>query len=385
MKEVKEKIRSWLGPCRSRSVTEAIGALSAQDDVISIVVMPDAHGCGSALNGVAVATNGVIYPELIGADIGCGYSAIRLSNGCDAFTRGEASLEGALSRLIPVFNRVVPTILRRVPLDRRTTASDDGAGGLSAAGLVSEAERTGRLQLGTLGRGNHFIELDLDEEGLAWVLVHSGSRGMGQKVFRHHAARAERIGENGLKGFEAGSPSGAAYWSDMEWCVRYASESRKAIIESITAVLSERFDAEPEEASFIDCPHNFGRREIHGGAEAIVHRKSVNSAAEGELGIIAGSMAAGARVVRGKGNPESLRSSAHGAGRTMSRSEAFRRVRKSEFLGSMRGVVFDDERERFLRDEAPKAYRDLDEVMRAQRDLVKTVAKLKPILNDKRG
>ncbi len=373
-------VKAWCAPREIRAIERELGIISAQAGVRAVAVMADAHPGLRVPNGIVVASEGVLYPELIGADIGCGYATARFT------PLKHRPTSEALEAALAVIKTVIPSILRPQSLPSQECTSESGATSLSAGTLASEARRNGRLQSGTLGRGNHFIELDLDEAGRAWIVVHSGSRGMGQAIFRHHAgvSAASNGAKRGLISFDAESPPGKAFWSDMEWALRYARENRRAILERASEAIETILGATIEPESLIDCPHNFARKEIYDGRECIVHRKSANSALGREAGVICGDMASGARIVRGLGSPEALRSSSHGAGRAMSRTEAFSRISKPDFLGIMRGIVFDYRHERLLRDEAPQAYRDLDKVMRVQRDLVSTVERLKPIMNDKR-
>jgi tRNA-splicing ligase RtcB len=206
---------------------------------------------------------------------------------------------------------------------------------------------------------------------------------MGQAITAYHSAAAQ-VSSDQCAYLDLTTAEGRNYFADMDWACRYAAANRMMILNALADVLETRHSVDVDAASFLDCPHNFARLEDHGGKMLCVHRKSANAADAGSLGLVAGSMTAGSRIVVGLGNPEALCSSAHGAGRRMSRTEAATRISKKELDGMMRGVIYREQWANRLRDEAPRAYKDLREVMRAQHDLVRTHKTLTPILNDKR-
>lgn len=230
-----------------------------------------------------------------------------------------------------------------------------------------------------MGRGNHFVELQrADEDNQLWLTVHTGSRGLGRRVQEHHAGRAEQspIGPR----VRGDSDAGAALLRDLTWARGYARSNRRLILESASAVLRELVGLEPEWSASFDCEHNTVDREAHGGEQLWVHRKGANRALLDELAIIPGSMGAATYHVVGRGNRDSLCSSSHGAGRAMSRSEARQRVRAEDLDEQLDGVIYDRRAAHRLRDEAPSAYKSISQVMRAQKELVKTVRRLRPVL-----
>jgi tRNA-splicing ligase RtcB len=342
-----------------------------------VAIMPDAHEGPIAPNGIAAATQKTVFPQLVGSDIGCGLSAIR----CEAVADDLSQYLGL--ELLSRMRRAIPTIKRGSPAFGLPVACPED--GLSCETLCRAAARQGRLQLGTLGRGNHFIELEADQSDRLWILVHSGSRAMGQTITAHHLAQATLHSKNGIAGIETDADQNCPYLDDMRWAVSYARENRLAIVNAIADILEGLIGIQVCETSWIDCPHNFARIEMFNGEYFLVHRKSANSALLGELGIIPGSMSTGSRIVRGLGNPDSLNSSSHGAGRAMSRAVAFDQIKARDFTRVMVGVIWDEKHADKLRDEAPQAYRNIDSVMRAQRGLVKTIERLRPLLNDKRS
>ena len=200
---------------------------------------------------------------------------------------------------------------------------------------------------------------------------------MGQAITDWHLKNSQR---DEVYYLELATDNGQAYFSDMQWAMRYASENRLRMLNRLADSLEDLLKASPIESSYIDSPHNFARVEHHLGHELIVHRKSANSARKGEVAIIPGSMVSGSRIVVGKGNPQSLCSSSHGAGRTMSRSEAFEKVKVKDFKSLMGSIVYPKEHASRLLDESPAVYRSLSQVMQAQHDLVSTRDTLRTIL-----
>jgi len=381
-------VRRWVCDRVDDALERQISRVAGQADVASVAVMPDIHQGRTVPNGIAVATRRLVYPDLIGADIGCGIAAIRFHAAADDLDR--TMLESVLDRL----RSAVPTLKQtpaRVAKHRSTVAA---LGPLSCDRLGRAAGREGAYQLGTLGRGNHFLELARADDGSPWAVVHSGSRAMGQEITAHHlavvAADAGKVTTTGeataipLPCLDLDSAAGRAYFADMEWACRYAAANRAAILNAVADVLEALHGIAVAADGFVDSPHNTATRETPGGAAAIVHRKSTNHAAAGRRGVVAGSMAVGSRLVVGLGNAAALDSSAHGAGRLLSRTEARERIGGRDLEARMRAIVYHRTWANRLRDEAPQAYRDLREVMQAQHDLVRTERVLVPILNDKR-
>jgi tRNA-splicing ligase RtcB len=250
---------------------------------------------------------------------------------------------------------------------------------LSAGRLTRKRDRIGRRQLGTLGRGNHFLELQRDEQGRLWLMVHTGSRGMGQAIREHHL-RAASTARTGLRYLEADNPAGLAYLADAAWALEYAEHNRAKLVEAAARCLERAIGARSIPDSYFDCHHNFVRQEQHGGQPLWVHRKGAISASDDEPGIIPGSMGTESFHVTGRGHPDALRSSSHGAGRAMSRTEARHRISRRVLKRQMRGVWFDPRRANGLREEAPAAYKDIGAVMRAQRPLTRITRRLTPML-----
>jgi tRNA-splicing ligase RtcB len=369
-------LHRWVAEPPPREVAEALERLRRGEDVAHIAVMPDVHLAEEVCVGTVLATHNTIVPAAVGGDIGCGMAALALDASADrlAAAADAAAVLDGLKRAIPAL---------RHPGALGEHALPDALGGpLSCPALESLRRRTAGAQLGTLGRGNHFVELQADEDERLWLMVHSGSRGLGPAIRDHHQAGATRM-SGGLHGLAAETPAAAAYLGDMQWALDYAELSRTRLLERACEVLAARLGVKPGSEARISCHHNFVRREQHGGAWLWVHRKGAISAMLDEPGVIPGSMGAPSYHVLGRGHPASLCSSSHGAGRCMARGEARRRIAAQELLAQLRGVWFDHRAAEALRDEAPAAYKDIGAVMRAQRELTRVVRRLRPVLSYK--
>jgi tRNA-splicing ligase RtcB len=371
-------VRAWLPNPLPADVAAAIDRIARTDDALQVAIMPDVHLSHEVCVGTVLATSRLIYPNAVGGDIGCGMAAMAFEASADLL-RPEAHaarLLAALPRAVPAMRhasramRALPDTLSQIPL--------------SDPKLESIRRRDGLVQFGTLGRGNHFLEFQSDEEDRLWLMVHSGSRAIGQAVRDHHLTSATRSA-SGLTFLDSQSPVGRAYLADMEWSRAYAGESRRAMALATADLMCELFGVRPIASSYFGCDHNHVRRETHGGREMWVHRKGASPADSGEAGIIPGSMGTESFHVVGRGNADSLCSSSHGAGRAMSRDEARRKVSPRELERQFRGVWYDHRIAHALRDEAPAAYKDVRAVMRAQRDLTRIVRTLKPVLCYKSG
>lgn len=351
-----------------------------------VAAMPDVHYAPGATVGSVFATREVLLPTAVGSDIGCGMLA-------QPFAVGAAELSAAFLReLHEAVKRHIPTGLAHHRAPQSWEGLEDaGRYTRAVAGLVRER---GAWHLGSLGGGNHFIELCQDSAGMVWLLLHSGSRGPGAAVAKHHVARALALREKlalkttrELPALPLDTQEGQEYLTDLSWAQEYAAENRermaRAFVEQFADLLQKRLrvDLAFDPAARINIHHNYAAREEIGGEIAWVHRKGATRAGAGELGIIPGSMATGSYIVRGLGNPESFNSCSHGAGRAMSRGDAQRSISVEAFAHKVRGIVAEVGRE-FL-DEAPQAYKDLDTVLHHQSDLVEPVQRLRTILNVK--
>ncbi len=372
-----KKIHQWLDEPLGAEVKRALDRLSNATGVCHIAVMPDVHLSREVCIGTVVATEDQYYPQAVGNDIGCGMTAIGFD--CDAHhfmnERNAARILEELSQRIPTIRHSRKTMQDQLPSNLMQFT-------LSHEKLEKAKSKNGRAQLGTLGSGNHFLEFQADEQGALWVMVHSGSRGMGQLINDHHLPLAIKS-KWGLKFFESTSKTGKAYFNDVEWACLYAESNRSAMMEEVRAMMQELFGVSAWESSIISCNHNHVCREMHYGKNILVHRKGALSAKEGEPGIIPGSMGAPSFHTEGRGHPAALNSSSHGAGRVMSRGEARKKITLRHLHQQMEGVWFNHNLGHQLRDEAPAAYKNISVVMRAQKGLTRIVRKLQPLLSYK--
>lgn len=374
--KVQAPLARWVAEPPPPEVCAALERLRWISDVVQIAVMPDVHLADEVCVGTVIATRNTLIPAAVGGDIGCGMAALAVDAPAAllADESAAAAVLAGLQRAIPALRHPGGPAQHPLP-----TALDRP---LSTPALESLRRRSAGLQLGTLGRGNHFIELQADEDDRLWIMAHSGSRGLGPAIRDHHDAVGERVG-GGLRGLAADGPAGAAYLADMQWALEYAAHSRERLLERCAEVLWTCLKVQVITGSEISCQHNFVRREQHAGASLWVHRKGATSAQDGEAGVIPGSMGTASYHVRGRGCAAALCSSSHGAGRTLPRGEARRRIRTVDLLAQLRGVWFDHRAAEALCDEAPSAYKDIGAVMRAQRELTRVVRKLRPVLSFK--
>jgi tRNA-splicing ligase RtcB len=366
-------MKAWLATPMEDSAVKALGRVRRAEDVAYVAVMPDVHLAADVCVGTAMATNRLLYPSAVGGDIGCGMLALAFDASADVLRdpRHAGSLLRALGERIPAQRRS-----RRYapPLPVGLSLED-----LSHPSLVATVRDEARLQLGTLGGGNHFIELQADESDRLWLMVHSGSRAVGQAVKAHHLARAT-VKSASLLALDAGTDDGRAYLHDQDWARAYADANRRVMAGQVAGALRELFRAEAIEASLVACDHNHVREEEHFGRRLMVHRKGAMPANAGLAGVVPGSMGTCSYHVEGRGCAEALRSSAHGAGRLLSRGAARERFTRQDLRRQMGDVWFDPRLAESLREESPGSYKDVRAVMRAQGELVKVVRMLRPVL-----
>jgi tRNA-splicing ligase RtcB len=356
-----------------------------------VAAMPDVHYGMGATVGSVFASDHAVCPNAVGVDIGCGMAALPVPG----LTRG-----GFAPGQLDAIHRLIK---ERVPTGKEIHGSPKDApvlvdGGRSAWLAKQVNARTAR-QIGTLGGGNHFIEVLHDEEGGVWIMLHSGSRHIGKVTAeRYNELAKEQMKARGVTAPNADlnhllidSPAGRDYLADMTWCQRYAAANRHAMLEAVSAVLEEVTGRGPDWGRAVNIHHNYCSREEFAwddpatGAkvakEVWVTRKGATSARAGQLGVIPGSMGTGSFIVRGLGNPASWHSCSHGAGRLRSRTASFSAISQEAFETAMAGIVCETVPE--LRDEAPQAYKDITTVMQHQSDLVEPVRRLLPLINVK--
>lgn len=357
-----------------------------------VAAMPDVHlGIGATVGSV-VATKGAIIPAAVGVDIGCGMMAAQT-------TLKAADLPESLVTIRAEIERAVPhgfvTIPRRSQRGAWVTTPDSVVTRWRALASRLDAieakqprlrAKNPQHQLGTLGGGNHFIEICLDAEQTVWVMLHSGSRGIGNLIGQRFIEMAREdmrrhfinLPDRDLAYFAEGTEHFDDYVEAMEWAQDYAAENRRAMMDAVLRVLREQLQPFQMGKVAVNCHHNYTTRETHFGEEVLVTRKGAVRAGQGELGIIPGSMGARSYIVRGLGNPESFESCSHGAGRKMSRTAARKLFTLEQHEAATAGV--ECRKDEAVIDETPAAYKDIDAVMNAQRDLVEIVHTLKQIV-----
>jgi RNA-splicing ligase RtcB len=357
-----------------------------------VALMPDAHVGIGATVGSVIPTKGAVIPAAVGVDIGCGMIAAELDV-------TEDQLPDSLQPLLARIERAVPAGVGRGHDPGARGASAEAAGRRADRWLdthrpatalsAAQATRAAR-QFGTLGSGNHFFEISLDERGRVWVVLHSGSRGIGNQLAQAHIDKARKsarkamlsLEDLNLAWFTQGTAPFQAYITDMLWAQDYARANREQMMD---AALAETFAflGFGRETSRVNCHHNFSELETHDGRELWITRKGAIRAATGDLGVIPGSMGTQSYIVRGKGNPASWMSCAHGAGRRHSRTQAKKLFSAADLSNLMAGKVWLSDRAQALLDEIPSAYKDIDQVMADQADLVEVVHTLRQVLNYK--
>ena len=357
-----------------------------------LAAMPDVHlGIGATVGSV-VATKGAIIPAAVGVDIGCGMMAVQTS-------LKASDLPDSLGRVRSAIERAVPHGFVTIP-----GRSVKGAWSVTPSSVVTRWSRlAGRLesieekqprlktknpqhQLGTLGGGNHFIEVCLDAQQTVWVMLHSGSRGIGNLIGQRFIELAREdmrrhfinLPHRDLAYFAEGTEHFNDYVEAMEWAQDYAAENRRAMMDAVLHVLREELQPFQLGEVAVNCHHNYTARETHFGEDVLVTRKGAVRAGRDELGIIPGSMGARSYIVRGLGNPESFESCSHGAGRKMSRTAARKQFTVAQHEAATRGV--ECRKDADVIDETPAAYKDIDAVMDAQKDLVEIVHTLKQVI-----
>ncbi len=343
--------------------------------------MADLHVAEGVAVGSVFATERTVVPRALGGDLGCGMAALRLSfaaGGRDAELLDRATL----ARLVDALDRAIPTgdaihrgVGALVP-DALLAAP------LSTHALCRARDALCRRHLGTLGGGNHFLELDRDADGQVWLLVHSGSRGLGGAIAAHHLRVADAAREGGagaLAGLDAEAGAGAAYLGDLAFALAFARENRRALAQRATSVLAEVLQAELTIESIVELHHNFVARETWGGRPLWVHRKGAVHAPAGEAALIPGSMGTASYLVEGLGNPAAFGSCSHGAGRVLRRGEARAQVSPRALARAMKHVAYPEARARALVEEAPAAYREIGAVLEDQADLVVRRRRLEPL------
>lgn len=345
-----------------------------------VALMPDAHLGKGSMVGSVIATKDAVIPATVGVDIGCGMMAVKTPFKSGILDRKLPELRHEIERAIPVgFNAYKESVDEASYWDGWDQFDVLHKG-------VQDRQRKAMVQLGTLGGGNHFIEVCIDTEDNVWLMLHSGSRNIGKELAERHIATAKslhRLNElpsPDLAYFIQGTPEFKAYWHDLDWAQKYAMKNReimmKRLLKSFNRMFNGAKEFRPEIA--VNCHHNYVAVEEHYGEKVFVTRKGAINAEAERFGIIPGSMGAKSFIIKGLGNPESFNSCSHGAGRKMSRTKAKAKYTIADLEKQTKGV--ECRKDKGVVDEIPGAYKDIEKVMHAQRDLVEVVAELKQVV-----
>lgn len=358
-----------------------------------VSAMPDVHLGKGATIGTVFASADYVCPNTVGVDIGCGMCAVPIEG-----LHKEDLSHDQLVRIQTLIKERIPTGFERhkIALPTAKMTLDEISHEIPPTPYLLKLifNSNAAVQLGTLGGGNHFLEVVYDESGQVWAMLHSGSRNVGNQTAMHHDKVAAQTGfpdPQGLNYMRIDSQEGQDYLKDMEWNQKYAFHNRRLMMELLIDCIEEVAHKTPDMNKIINRHHNYcscQRCKYTDPASGLqverdlwVTRKGATSAMKGEFGIIPGSMGVGSFIVKGRGNPMSWSSCSHGAGRRMSRTKAFSQISQEDFEASMAGIVCD--MNEHLRDEAPTAYKDLTRVMANQEDLVDVAHRLLPLINVK--
>lgn len=371
IKSEKLLIKIWADDIDPKTLSQAKDLANLPCAFHHIAIMSDAHvGYGMPIGGV-LATKGTIIPYAVGVDIGCGMQAVKTNLG----------LENIRSKL----KEILAVLAAEIPLgyehhrEKQIWKLFDSA---PASPIIQQEIEAAKKQLGTLGSGNHFLEILIDDGKAVWLMVHSGSRNFGYKTAAYYYKKAREINPSAgeLAWLELKSKLGQEYFAAMNFCTLFAHENRTRMIEKFIKVV-ERILAPFSEISRLDTHHNYAAEEEHFGQKVIVHRKGAVHAAKGEKVIIPGSMGTKSYIAEGMGNLESFLSCSHGAGRAIGRREAKRKYSYQQVIEELeqQGIEIFAKNKGDLIAESPFAYKDIERVMELQADLVKPIVTLRPI------
>jgi len=385
MEKITPKLLNWASILEQGTREQAVTTASMPFIHPHLALMPDAHlGLGATVGSV-IPTLGAIMPAAVGVDIGCGMIAVRTQYASAELPTDRRPLREAIERAVPLSAGAANRTVSRAHTERRLEELGRLAGqaGFDPAAYTKRWE----LQLGTLGSGNHFIEVTVDELGRVWLFLHSGSRGVGNKIAQHHIGIARdlcsgvELPHRDLAYLEEGTPEFDAYIREMRWAQHYALLNREEMMDRVVRQFSEWVDGPVERQEEINCHHNYTEQETHVGATVWLSRKGAINAEPGRAGLIPGSMGTASYVVSGLGNADALNSAPHGAGREYSRNRARKTFTREQLREAMAGIEYRDT-DAFL-DEIPAAYKDIDRVMADAADLVEVRHVLRQIVNVK--
>jgi tRNA-splicing ligase RtcB len=388
MDKLSQRLISWASILDDNARDQALTASGMPFIYPHLALMPDAHLGKGATVGSVIPTLGAIIPAAVGVDIGCGMIAVQTPYGLADLPSDRRALRVAIEQAIPLSAGVANRAITRRHTQQRV---DELRADAEQAGF-DPSERASRweLQLGTLGSGNHFIEVSLDEDDRVWLFLHSGSRGVGNKIAQRHIAVAQRLCEKwwidlpdrDLAYLVEGTPEFDAYIRELRWAQRYALLNRAEMMDRVITCFADWMGVDDvERLEEINCHHNYTTKERHFGKDVWLSRKGAIDASEGTMGLIPGSMGTRSYVVAGKGNPVALNSSPHGAGREYSRAKARKAFSQDDLRVAMGDIEYRDTAA-FV-DEIPAAYKDIDVIMQDAADLVEIRHTLRQIVNVK--
>lgn len=382
--EKRDNVLSWASVLEEEAMQQALRASRLPFLAGHLALMPDAHFGMGATVGSVIPTKGAIIPAAVGVDQGCG--VIALETGLTS-----QALPDNLDALMPLIEKSIPAGVGKGHEWDSAATNVEAKIGWPQTDLTSKQKSTAIFQFGTLGSGNHFVEVCLDERDVVWIMLHSGSRGIGNQLASAHITKAKglmkqmfiKLEDPDLSYFVEGTPDFQHYMRDLIWAQNYARESRElmmvAAVQSLEAVIGTGVSV----TQIINNHHNYTSKENHKGQNIWVTRKGAIKADVGDLGVIPGSMGTRSYIVEGLGNSASYNSCSHGAGRTMSRSRAKKELSKELFVEQMEGKTWNSDRIDALIDEAPGSYKSIEQVMEDQKDLVRIVHTLHQVLNYK--
>jgi tRNA-splicing ligase RtcB len=384
MQKINDRLLSWASDIDPGTILQAEKTARLPIVTGHVALMPDAHVGIGATVGSVIPTADAIIPSAVGVDIGCGMIAARIN-------KQASDLPTNLDKLLPLIERAVPAGVGKGHDVQSSSASQWIYTRRPVSKLTPKQEATAGNQFGTLGSGNHFFEVCLDENDNVWIVLHSGSRGIGNQLANVHINKAKALAKSLALGLEdpdlayftQGTSEFAEYIGDMLWAQEYAMANREQMMRAATKVVLGSLPPDARVVDTINCHHNFTARETHQGRELWITRKGAIRAGVGDRGVIPGSMGTRSYIVSGLGNPDSWQSCSHGAGRKMSRGEARRTFSADDLRQAMVGKSWLIDRADSLIDEIPASYKSIDQVMADQNDLVKITHTLHQVLNFK--
>ncbi|MFJ8345611.1 RtcB family protein [Streptomyces sp. NPDC094153] len=388
MPGAKVPIRMWTDPATvENAAMQQLRNVATLPWIKGLAVMPDVHYGKGATVGSVIAMRDAVCPAAVGVDIGCGMSAVKTSLTANDLPGDLSRLRSKIEQTIPVGRGMHDDPVDPAHFHGLPTAGWDGFWGRfdGVAEAVRFREERALRQMGTLGSGNHHLEVSVDSENAVWLTLHSGSRNIGKELAEHHIGVARKLPHNqglvdrDLAVFVSDTPQMAAYRHDLYWAQEYAKYNRSIMMALLKDVIRKEFrKAKPTFEAEVSCHHNYVAQERYEGMDLLVTRKGAIRAGAGDLGIIPGSMGTATYIVKGLGNEKAFNSASHGAGRRMSRSAAKRRFSTRDLEEQTRGV--ECRKDSGVVDEIPGAYKPIEQVMDQQRDLVEVVARLKQVV-----